>query len=529
MRVEGRRPRGNRIPAMKSEKPATGPTPQKMRNLSKSKLLAFRQCPKRLWLEMHRPDLRQDSIATQASFDVGHHVGAIARRLYDPEGRGQMIDLQLEGVDAAIGRSTQLLALSHPIFESGFAAGGALAFADVMLPTRRRGQRAWRMIEVKSSTRVKGYHRDDAAIQAFVATGAGVNLASVELAHVDSAWTYPGADDYRGLLVENDLTEEALSRAEEVKTWISGARTVVRMTSEPVKRSGKHCQSPNECGFLSYCQSAEPKAEYPVHWLPRIRTKAFKVLIDDEGLTDLRQIPNELLNERQLRVKTATLSGEFYFDSRNAASDLSAHKLPAYFLDFETIQFVVPTWKHTRPYQRIPFQFSVHRLSRFDKLSPQAFVDLSGNDPSTAFAESLIGACGDHGPVFVYNAGFEKSRIKELAERFPRLDRALLAINERIVDLLRIAEQRYYHPSQQGSWSIKKVLPAIAPDLRYDALEGVQNGGLAMEAYREAISSQTTANRKAQIKQQLLDYCALDTLAMVRMWKLFAGRDELVF
>jgi hypothetical protein len=202
---------------------------------------------------------------------------------------------------------------------------------------------------------------------------------------------------------------------------------------------------------------------------------------------------------------------------------LAAHKLPAYFLDFETIQFAVPIWKGTRPYQQIPFQFNIHRLSRTGKLEQQAFLDLSGDDPSKAFAEALIAACGERGPIFVYNAGFETARIRELAERFPRHAEALLALNARVVDLLPVAREHYYHPSQQGSWSIKAVLPALCPDLNYGNLDGVQDGGMAMNAYLEALAPQTSQTRKAEIERQLLAYCALDTYAMVRLWAAFSG------
>ena len=497
-----------------------------MRTLSKSKLLAFRQCPKRLWLEVHHPDYRVDSEATKASFVVGHQVGDIARKLYDLKGTGQLIEPKTEGFPAALARTSQLLWSAQPIFEASFSAGGGLVMADAMLPIFKAGKRAWRLIEVKSSTSVKDYHRDDAAIQAFVARAAGVPLASISLAHIDSEWVYPGGGDYQGLLTENDLTVEAFGREAEVKTWIADAQVIARKRTEPAVCTGQHCGKPYECGFLSYCQAQEPQAEYPVHWLPQVQTKALKAHIEDDAVFDLRNVRNDLLNEQQRRVKTHTLSGKAYFDRANAA-DLASHKLPACFLDFETIQFAVPIWKGNRPYQQIPFQFSLHRLGRAGKLEQQAFLDLSGNDASRAFAEALIAACGERGPVFVYNAGFETARIRELADRFPRLKRALLAINERVVDLLPVARERYYHPSQQGSWSIKKVLPAVAPDLSYDNLEGVQDGGLAMNAFAEAIAKETTGTRKSQIEKQLLAYCALDTYAMVRLWQFFAGRNDL--
>jgi hypothetical protein len=497
-----------------------------MRTFSKSKLLALRQCPKRLWLEVHRPDLRTDSAATEAGFQVGYQVGDIAQRIYDPEGHGALIDVQSEGFDRAFERSAELLHSTQPIFEAGFSAGGAMAFADVMLTEQKKGKRVWRMVEVKSSTRVKDYHRDDVAVQAFVAQSAGVPLKAIALAHIDSSWVYPGGEDYRGLLKENDLTVEAFSRTDEVKGWIAQAQRIVAQPSEPVIETGAHCDTPFECGFYDYCSRDEPKPDYPVYWLPRFPSAKARELAG-QGVNDLRAVPNALLNDIQQRVKDHTLANTVFFDAAGAAADLAAHSLPAYFLDFETIQFAVPIWKGTRPYQQITFQFSLHTLAASGQLEQTAFLDLSGNNPSEPFAQALISACGEQGPVYVYNARFETARIRELAERYPHLSKPLLAINARAVDLLPIAQARYYHPSQQGSWSIKKVLPAVVPELRYDALDGVQDGGMAMGAFLEGIHPNTSTARKAQIEQQLLAYCALDTYAMVRLWQVFAGRTDL--
>ena len=237
-------------------------------------------------------------------------------------------------------------------------------------------------------------------------------------------------------------------------------------------------------------------------------------------------MPDELLNAKQSLVKKHTLNKTVFFDAVGAAADLAPHGSPATFLDFETIQFAVPIWKGTRPYQQIPFQFSLHTLSTDGQLSQSAFLDLTGRDPSASFAEALIAACGASGPVFVYSASFETSRINELAQRFPHLASPLSAINARVVDLLPIARNRYYHPSQQGSWSIKAVLPAAVPSLSYAALFGVKDGAMAIAAYFEAIRPDTTSARKNEISQQLLAYCRLDTFAMVRLWQYFNGRNE---
>ncbi len=495
-----------------------------MRHFSKSKLTAFRQCPKRLWLEIHRPDLREDSSGTEVRFQTGYQVGHIARKLYDPLDSGALIDVETEGFDGAFARSAQLLADSRqPIFEAGLKAAGALAFADVMLPHVENDEVQWQMIEVKSSASVKDYHRDDIAIQAFVAQASGVKLKSVSVAHIDSSWIYPGGADYRGLLTEADLTEEAFARAEEVRNWIAEAQHIADQATEPEIAVGDHCSIPFECGFCDYCHRDVVRPEFPLTWLPNF-SSARRAQLAEQDITDLRDVPDGSLTDKQNRIREHTLAGTVYFDAAGAKKDLAPYGFPAYFLDFESIQFAVPIWKGTRPYQQICFQFSLHVLSENGSQTHSAFLDLSGQDPSESFAMALIANCGNHGPVFVYHAAFEKGRISDLAQRYPDLAPALLNINDRVVDLLPIARNRYYHPSQEGSWSIKAVLPAACPDLSYDQLTGVQDGGMAMAAFTEAISSDTPPDRKAEIESQLLAYCELDTLAMVRLWQLFTGR-----
>ncbi len=496
-----------------------------MKTLSKSKLLAYRQCPKRVWLEVHRPGEREDSAAAQARFSAGHQVGDIARALYDANGKGALLDPYRDGFDAAFKRTSELLGKSAPIFEAGFKIPGALAFADVMLPVRKSGKRMWKMVEVKSSTSVKDYHHDDAAIQAYVARTSGVPLAGIAVACIDSDWVYPGKQDYAGLLMETDVTDPAFDRGQEVETWIKGAHGVVALDKEPQVRMGAHCTKPFECGFSEYCRGLVPTAKHPVEQLPGRWGKGLVAYVEANGTTELSDVPDDLLTKPQLRVKSAALSGRPWFDRKGAAAELKDHGWPAYFLDFETIQFAVPIWKGTRPYQQIPFQFSVHVLSRTGKIGHREFLDMDGSDPSKALAAALIAACGKTGPVFAYNAGFEKARIRELAVRFKTMAPELLAIEARVVDLLPIARNYYYHPSQLGSWSIKAVLPALCPDpdLDYRSLEGVQDGGMAMEAYLEAISQETTQDRREQIGRELLAYCKLDTRGLMQLWSAFSG------
>lgn len=490
------------------------------KNLSKSKLIAFRQCPKRLWLEVHRKELRADSAATQTAFQVGHTVGELARRLYDPEGRGHLISIDQEGFRGALARTKDLLKQDRPIFEAGFSAGGVLAFADILLKRKPGGKGPWHVVEVKSSGDVHPYQRDDLAVQAFAMREAGLTVGDLSIAHVDGTWTYPGNEDYDGLLKEVDLTEEAKQRGSEVKAWVRDARKVVEAPDEPEVRMGSQCSKPFACGFADYCSGQAPKTQFPVAWLPRVQSKALKAHLADPSVIDLRQVPDELLNERQLRVKAQTLQDAVFFDVRAASAELLKRPMPALFLDFETVMFTVPIWAGTRPFQQIPFQFSAHVLHKNGRLSHEEFIDLTGKDPSRPFAEALLRACGEQGTVYVYNASFEEKRIEELAQRFRDLARPLKALLERLVDLRPIAESNYYHPAQKGSWSIKAVAPTIAPDLDYANLDGIAHGGAAAAAYGEAIDPGTSAGHRQEIEAQLRRYCARDTEALVRFWQM---------
>ncbi len=493
-----------------------------MRHLSKSKLIAYRQCPKRLWLELHQPELRDDS-GSEGVFRIGHEVGDAARKVYDPEETGTVIDIGELGYDEAFRRSAVMLAKGEgPIFEAGFHTDGALAFADVMLPAQSHGAPGWRMLEVKSSTTVADYHRDDLAIQVFLASRMGVPLVSAGIAHIDNTFVYGGDGDYRGLFCEVDLTAEAGSRGYEVEEWIREAQEVAALTDEPEIPMGPQCSDPFHCPFAAYCSRDEPVPEYPLSSLPSLhagRREAIEAL----GIIDLREVPELLLTDAQAWVRAVTISGETSFDAAGAAAALAPHGFPAWFLDFETVMMPVPIWKGTRPYQQIPFQFSLHRIDEDGTLHHEAFLDLGGEDPSERLARELVGKVGAPGPVYAYHASFERTVIHALARRFPDLAGPLLALAERLVDLKPVAKDHFYHPSQHGSWSLKAVLPAACPDLSYDNLDGVADGGMAMDAYREAIAAETTAERKAAIERELLDYCHLDTLAMVRLWEVFRG------
>ncbi len=498
-----------------------------MHPLSKSRVMALRQCPRRLWLEVHHPELRQDSPLAAMVMRNGRRLGRIARLIYAPGVDSVTIDRDHVGGEDAETQTRAALARGVPVFEACLRGARMQVFVDALLPVDSPpGQTRWRLVEIKSTTSVRSHFGDDVAIQVHVARAAGIELVSAAVATVDSRWCYPGSGDYKGLLVESDLSPVAFAADEPVGDWIAQASAIADAPDEPIRATGRHCRRPHECGFLAHCRSGEAQARFPVQWLPQVQTKRLRSHLADPSCRDLRDVPDELLDPLQQRVKRHTITGTTYFDADGARAALEPHPLPAAFLDFESIAPAIPVWAGTRPYQQIPFQFSLHRLGADGSESHEAFLDLSGDDPRPAIAHALVGACADSGPVFVWNRSFESRCLRDLAVAVPALASPLRALDARLVDLLPIVRRHWYAPSQRGSWSIKDVLPSMPGGIDYGTLDGVHSGSEAQEAWLEAVDPATTESRRAAIEASLLDYCRLDTAAMVHVWRVLGGETR---
>lgn len=485
--------------------------------LSKSRIVAWRQCPKRLWLQIHKPDLLEVSEGAEHAFQIGYEVGEVARGLF-PDGVliGHDDDLTAALSDTKVAMTAHPF---QPIFEAAFQYEGVLVRADLLLPTPS----GYRMVEVKSSAGVKPYHLADCAIQAWVLQQNGIRLAAVELAHVDTSFVYRGDENYQGLFRHAPLDEAIYPLLELVPAWIAEARRTLA-SDEPTTLPGDQCDDPFECPFKAYCNRNTAQPVLPAYSLDvfsRMRTTT-KDDLRRRGFEDALEVPVEYLNETQQRIQRVSQTGVAEL-TREAAVTLAALPYPRYYLDFETINLAVPRWALTSPYStQVPFQWSCHTEREPGLLQHAMFLDVSGNDPRRACAEAMVATLGTNGPVFVYFQAFEKSRIAELAALFPDLAPALQAINERIVDLLPLARASYYHPAMRGSWSIKTVLPTIEPGLDYTQL-AVGHGGAAQDAYREILHPSTPDRIKQDLTQGLRDYCTLDTLAMVRLAWFLAG------
>jgi hypothetical protein len=449
--------------------------------LSKSRITAGLQCGKRLWLAIHRPELEVYGADTQRRFAAGHDIGAVAREVY---GGGELIgedvplSQALRDTEAALARPGDLT-----LYEATFRHGGVLVRCDVL---GRRGGR-YRMVEVKSATRLKEYHLQDIAIQAWVAEGAGVPLDMLGVAVIDTDYVYPGGDDYTGLFKEIPVADQARPLMAHIPGWVRGFNSLLAGPL-PAIRSGQQCHRPFDCPFVSFCE-------------------------EQEGVVPYASGEGSQAGGRCARPAPDPSAGVV---DPAAAAFLATLPYPRYYLDFETVQFGVPCWAGTRPYQQLVFQWSCHVETMPGELTHVEFLDTSGEAPMHGAGEALVSALGDAGPIFVYH-DFEKWRLMEMAQLFPDLAAPLEAITGRLVDLLRLTRDHYAHPALNGSYSLKTVLPTIDPGLDHAVLDDVQDGLSAQAAFHEAIDLGTPADRREVVRSALLEYCGLDTLALVRV------------
>lgn len=484
--------------------------------LTKSRFMAGRQCHKRLWSEIHAPleSRTEDSIQLMN----GREVDDLVRRL-NP---GPVVSREL-GMPAAITETTRLMAASTPsvLHQPAFRVRDLAVIADML----RHENGRFTLVEVKSSTSLKPEHLPDVGYQTLVLQQAGIPVAAARLAHVNNRFVLKSHGDYEGLIVEEDVTAEVEASLPQLADEAAQYLTVMASTTVPAVTIGGHCNEPYACPFIERCLGeAGPEPEYPVSLLPR-GGKTLDALISD-GYEDLTVVPAERLTaEMHQRVHRATVSGQPYFDA-TATQDLRAHPYPRSYLDFETMGYAVPQFIGSRPYEQLPFQYSLHVEHSATDIRHHERLDINSFGDFHAFAAQLTADVPTTGPVYAYNAGFEKKVLLWLAANLPAHSKALTAIADRLVDLWPITRNAYYHRDMRGSWSIKKVLPTIAPALDYKHLDGVRAGDAAQLALIEASQPSTSAERRAQIAEQLRAYCRHDTWAMVVLRRFLCDEPE---
>ena len=487
-----------------------------MTTLTKSRYLAGCQCPRRLWLGAHAPELAVAPDANRSSYlDAGSAIGRLARTLFPG---GVLVEA---AHDDAVARTQQLLAdpAVPAIFEAAFVHAGVRIRVDVL---ERLADGAWGLREVKAGTRVRDSHLHDVALQRMVVEGAGLRVPSVEVIHVDSTYVRADGDiDWPRFFRRVDVVEALEPLRAKVPALVDVLHRVLALPDSPGVEPSEHCFSPHACEFWAHCTRAKP-ADWVFHLPGRPSpVKALRAL----GVERIPDIPEDFpLTMVQGRVRDVLRSGrEFVTDDLGAALEGSGP--PALYLDFETMNPAVPLYAGARPYQQIPFQWSLHALDASGNLTHREFLASGQGDPRRAFAESLLHAVGAGGEPIVVYSGFEADVLATVAAALPDLAAAIDAVRTRLVDLLPIVRQHLYHPGFGGSFSLKRVAPALVEGFGYRDLTAIADGAGASLALARLVSGEVRDTaEEGRIRAALLAYCARDTLALVELHRALCAR-----
>ena len=496
--------------------------PARAPGLSKSRAMAGLQCHKLLWWMAHEPAAPELEIdeSRQAVFDQGHRVGALART-YVPG--GVLIDLPYNAYEQRLEATRGALAQGAPaVYEAAFRADGVFVSVDILerLGLERLGPekgRGFCLTEVKSTTSVKEQHLPDVAVQTHVLRRSGLDVGRMEVMHLNRGCAYP---DLSNLFVRADVTETVETRLGAVPGEIA-AMTAMLAGALPSVATGPHCSTPYECPFTERCWPVLPA--HHVSTLYAMRRRALE--LDELGYRTIFDLPEDFpLGAAADRQRRAVQAGHLIVEPTLAAA-LARFAPPVAFLDFETVGLAIPVWDGCHPYDAVPVQFSAYVPDEGGALRPHAWLADGPGDPRPALAERLLAVCeGGAGAIVAYNARFEGDRIRELAAALPHLAARLEALAGRLVDLLPVVRNHVYHPDFGGSFSLKRVLPALVHELDYRGLAIAEGETASLELGRLLFHGDAMEPaERGRLRADLLAYCHQDTWGLVRLLERLRG------
>lgn len=440
--------------------------------LSKSTFIYGCQCPKRLYLHKFHPELTNpEDEQQQAIFKRGTDVGEFAQQLF-PGGVNAQGDEEWHS-QKTVQRTQKLLPVYQVIYEAAFIHQGVLCAVDILV---RKGTKYF-AYEVKSTNRVKPQHVVDAALQYHVLKGCGLNVIDFGIIHLNKEYVRIGPLEIQKLFSETSILDQILEQQKFIDDKIAELKNVLQMRRVPKVEMGNHCVQPYPCNFSMYCASL-------------ITTK----------------------------VEDPVVNTSIFFDKPALKQFVEQVTYPLHFFDFETVMYGVPEYDYTSPYQQLPFQYSLHiKRSKQAKTAHMDFLGDGLHDPRKQLCEKMIQDLGTKGTILVWYKPFEKGCLEKLAKDFPEFASPIQNIIDRLEDLMvPFKQQVVYSDAFNGSASIKNVLPIMVPELSYQNLD-IQEGGTASYMYGQ-LREMDFANQEI-VRQQLKEYCHLDTLAMVKIWE----------
>ncbi|MBI2608090.1 MAG: DUF2779 domain-containing protein [Deltaproteobacteria bacterium] len=487
-----------------------------MKNLTKTKYVKGVRCLKALYLNVYQPELGKEPDESQKMIMAqGQAVGEFAKK----EFKGGVDISKSDGkFDEQVRLTKEALKKDVPaIFEATFLHEGVLCKVDIL----ERTKKGWNLIEVKSSTKVTEEHIHDVAVQYAVLKGAGIQVERAYLMLVNTACIYP---DLSNFFKKEDVTKEVEMKLSEVKGNLKKQFDVLKSKREPKIDIGEYClkfpgnKKPRACEFKEHCW--KHIKENSVFELYRLK-KEKQFDLYTSGVLQIKALPKGYkLNAMQERQVEAVFSKAPYMDKAGIGDFLSQIEYPVHYLDFETANPAIPRFKGIHPYEHIPFQFSCFVREENGNLLYREFLQLGTNDPREALLKALLEGIQNRGSIFVYNAVFEKRILKSLAKSFPKYEKKINGIIERIVDMMDIFLNYYYHPDFHGSLSLKKIVPVLAPSLSYEGME-IAEGGSASAAYMRTLTEDLSEIEISAIEKNLREYCKKDTQVMVEIHDFF--------
>ena len=480
--------------------------------LSKSTFIRGLQCEKSLYLYKHHYKFKDPtSPSLKAVFDQGTNIGIIAQELF-PNG----VDASPESyfkMHESIGKTLDFINKGEIIiYEATFQFNDVLAALDILV----KDNDGWNAYEVKSSTSISETNIKDAAIQYYTITNSGIDLKDISIVHINNQYTKDGELDIHQLFTIESVYDQVLEFLPRIPNEVRRLKNVIESPEVPQIDIGPHCSDPYDCDFKGTCWKHIP--DYSVFNIANLRSKK-KFDLYNQGVITLDQIDlgEVSLNSNQVLQVQSEINGISHIDIEEIRNFTNGLNYPLYFLDFETIGPAVPKYNGSRPYQQLVFQYSLHiQKTPKSELEHREYLADPLQDPRIGFIEQLIQDCRSKGDVLVYNIGFERGKLNDLIEVFPEYSDELRGIINRLKDLMIPFQQKWYYTSEmKGSYSIKAVLPALVPELSYNELE-IKEGGTASNTFLSMVNGSFEGDVK-KTRNQLLEYCKLDTYAMVKI------------
>ena len=479
--------------------------------LSKSRYIAGTQCHLRLWYESYERELASaPDDALQAVFDTGHEVGEVACRRYPG---GHLVAHDHRHVPQALAETRRILEAdtAPALFEAAFEHERVVVRADVL---QRLPAGGWRLIEVKSATRLKEVFVVDVAVQLWVLRGAGLDVRDAGVLTLNPDYVYDGVQlDFHSLFTLHPVFDEACALHDTVAAQVHEMHGMLAQPVAPDIAPGDHCSTPYQCPFHGHCTRDQHVPDHGIEELPGLRSQR-RIQLETAGIEEIRDIPADFPLTSPQRIAHRAVREDRPLVHGDLTDALAGIVPPVHYLDFETFAPAIPRFAGTRPYDAVPFLFSVHTEHDSSALGHSDYLHEHDDDPRPKLARRLIAALGREGTICTYSS-YEKTVLRALAAALPELAEALEAIETRLFDLLPVVRRGYYHPRFRGSFSLKSVLPVLVPGLDYDDLE-IADGRMAAARYALALSSPDRRERSRAFAD-LRAYCTRDTLAMVEL------------